>query len=239
MNNSKRINPRARYAVQITAAILIAAGKVVTWFVPSQTAETLENQGVTSEIVAAVEESPQAIPIDAVVVTKAPVIHYQRIEPAQIPSSAAETATEDPALVYYDISLTHEQQDVVRAVCAEYDVPFDLVLAIMDVESDFDPKAVSKTNDYGAMQINKINHDGLKKALGITDFLDLEQNTKAGCYMLSKLFRKYQSWDMVVQAYHSGETGAKRLWNQGIYSTAYTDAVNDARAALCVSQMKD
>lgn len=51
--------------------------------------------------------------------------------------------------------------------------------------------------------------------------------------MLSGLFDKYQSWDMVVQAYHSGETGAKRLWKQGIYATAYTDAVNEARAALC------
>lgn len=39
------------------------------------------------------------------------------------------------------------------------------------------------------------------------------------------LFEKYEDPEKVLMAYNMGETGAKRLWDKGIYETDYTNKV--------------
>jgi len=92
-------------------------------------------------------------------------------------------------------------------------------------ESNFQPNAVSSTQDYGLMQINQINHKYLTETIGVTDFLDPYQNIRAGIFTLKKLFEKYHDTDMVLMAYNMGENGASRLWEQGIYETSYTQDI--------------
>ena len=75
------------------------------------------------------------------------------------------------------------------------------------------------------MQISSVNHGWLSDELGITDFLDLYSNVKAGLYILRNLFQKYETPEKVLMAYNMGENGAKVLWNQGIYGTDYTRLV--------------
>lgn len=41
-------------------------------------------------------------------------------------------------------------------------MPYALALAIAEVETHFDPDAVSGTSDYGLMQINPSTMNGLK-----------------------------------------------------------------------------
>lgn len=97
-----------------------------------------------------------------------------------------------------------------------------MVLAVMDQESDYREKVISKTNDYGIMQINKVNHEWLKEELGIDDFLDAEQNILAGIRMLSELTEKYEDPHQVLMAYNCGEAGAKKLWKQGKTTSEYS-----------------
>ena len=134
--------------------------------------------------------------------------------------------------VYYNIPLTNEQQDIVRKIAEEYGVPFDLVLAAMQVESNFDITAVGNGNCYGIMQIHKINHPALEKQLGITDWLSLSDNTRAGCYMLGNLLDKYQDETRALMAYNMGEGAAKKAWNAGTRSTGYTQKVQSAKQSL-------
>ncbi len=89
-------------------------------------------------------------------------------------------------------------------------------------ESEFVPTIISKTNDYGLMQINKINHKWLSDKLEIIDFLDEEQNIHAGVFMLSLYLHKYGDIDKVLMAYNMGENGAKKSWAAGTYTTNYT-----------------
>ena len=86
-----------------------------------------------------------------------------------------------------ECALSDDLQEYTYYMCQAYYIDFDFVMALMFTESSFRTDVVSKTNDYGLMQINKMNHEWLSKKLGITDFLDPYQNMKAGCYVLSKL----------------------------------------------------
>ena len=40
--------------------------------------------------------------------------------------------------------------------------------------------------------------------------------------MLKDLFNKYESAEKVLMAYNLGETGAKNLWEKGVYETDYS-----------------
>ena len=87
-------------------------------------------------------------------------------------------------------------------------------------------------NCYGIMQIHKINHPALESQLGITDWLSLSDNTRAGCYMLGKLLDKYQDETRALMAYNMGESAAKKAWNTGTRSTTYTNKVMAAKTTL-------
>lgn len=118
-----------------------------------------------------------------------------------------------------------DQQEFLYYLCFGYDLDFQLVMAMIQHESNFDPSAISRTDDYGLMQINIRNHEWLTDMLGLTDFLDPYENMRCGCFILRNLFEKYQDTDMVLMAYNMGEHGAARLWEEGIYETNYTHSV--------------
>lgn len=124
-----------------------------------------------------------------------------------------------------DCRLDDETQQMIVEKCEEYDISFAFAMAVIYKESSFTPDVVSKSNDYGLMQINKINHEWLSEKLGHTDFLDPEQNVTAGLYMLRNLFDKYDNPSKVLMAYNMGERGAKQLWVQGIYTTDYAEDI--------------
>lgn len=92
----------------------------------------------------------------------------------------------------YNVPLDDALQRYTYNLCVDYEIEeyYPLVLAVMWRESEFVPTIISKTNDYGLMQINKINHKWLSEELGITDFLDAEQNIHAGVFMLSLYLHK-------------------------------------------------
>lgn len=127
--------------------------------------------------------------------------------------------------VYYNVPLDFEFQNYIRKICEANDVPMTLILAMISAESSFRPNIISKTNDYGLMQINVINHEWLSDKYGVTDFLDPHQNVFCGLQMYLEYFRKYNDVNKALMAYNIGESGARKLWNKGIYETDYTRKV--------------
>lgn len=140
------------------------------------------------------------------------------------PEPLPETPKEpESRYVIYDVPLSKELQRYTQDVCEEYGVNYPLVLAIMKQESEFRTDAISTTGDHGIMQINAGNHEWLEGVLGITDWLDPEQNILAGVYVLSQI--DYDDPHQILMSYNCGPSGAKNLWADGIYSTAYSRAV--------------
>lgn len=119
----------------------------------------------------------------------------------------------------WDIPLSDDLQQHIHSLCEKYDVSYAMVIAMIDVESSFDSKAVSSTSDYGLMQINSINHKGNM------DYLNPYDNVEHGIKALHRLAKKYNEADLVAMCWNCGETGAKKLWKQGIYSTEYSEKV--------------
>lgn len=138
-----------------------------------------------------------------------------------------ETKTEpEKQYVYYDVPLDDALQEYTQDICGEYGLDrYDIVIALTGKESSYREDVISKTNDYGYMQINGCNHKWLSAELGIDDFLDGEQNILAGVYMLSKLYAEYEDIGLALMAYNCGTKGANDLWKQGIYSTEYTRTI--------------
>lgn len=169
-------------------------------------------------------------------------VHAVAIEPVQettpsqaenqtfIPNTDTHTITVEPAvhktvnlIVSEGNALSLELQKVMQEKCKEYGVPYALALAVADQESRFDPDAVSGTDDYGLMQINSINFEWLREK-GIEP-LTYEGNIEAGVLILSKALNRHGEMELALMAYNCGDTGAKRLWDAGTYSTQYSRSV--------------
>jgi soluble lytic murein transglycosylase-like protein len=142
---------------------------------------------------------------------------------------AAETKSAEAGITkrkYYDVPLGDEVQDKIIDLCAEIGLDPRLVFAIIHHESRFTADAISKTGDYGLMQVNRTNFAWLKRELGINDFLDPLQNVEAGIHILSLLAPKYDTLHKVLMCYAAGENGAKKKWfSRGIYSTTFSRAI--------------
>ncbi len=131
-----------------------------------------------------------------------------------------------------DVNLDKNLQEFIYCLSYGYNIDFPFVMGLIQKESSFKSDTVSKTNDYGLMQINTINHEWLSEKFGFNDYLDPYQNTRAGLYILRKLFEKYEDPSKVLMAYNMGETGAKKLWDKGIFETGYSVSVLENAAAF-------
>lgn len=119
--------------------------------------------------------------------------------------------------------LAYDLQEIMQDACEVYGVPYALALAIAEVETHFDPDAVSPTHDYGLMQINQVNHEWLQ-SLGM-DPLTYAGNIEGGLYIIGNYLSKYGDTEMALMAYNNGPGGARKLWDAGTYQTDYTRKV--------------
>lgn len=137
--------------------------------------------------------------------------------------------------IYYDIDMSDELQEYTQDLCKKYGINHKIAFGIMYVETRFQPDKISKTKDHGIMQINECNHENYKEKLGITDFLDAKQGILCGVYMLWDLKTNYgcDTEDKMIMSY-PGVGDAWKLWEKGIYTNWYVDAVRKAMDLLIV-----
>jgi hypothetical protein len=134
-----------------------------------------------------------------------------------------EVEDEESENFYYDIPLSNNIQDFIYEMSEKYDVEVELILAVIEQESNFDSNCRSTTNDTGLMQINDINLDELKENLNITNLYDPYQNIEAGTYFLKKcLDAANNELNPALMCYNFGIGGARELWKEGIYSSQYS-----------------
>lgn len=148
---------------------------------------------------------------------------------------AYDTSTEysSAAAPIYDIPLSKELQEYTYEMCELTGIEehYPLILGMMWRESHFDAAAVSSTDDYGIMQINKQNHKNLQETLGVDNFLDPYDNIEAGVHIIATLLHKYSDENKALMAYNMGPTGASRQWDRGNYSSFYSrDILSKAQA---------
>ncbi len=150
----------------------------------------------------------------------------EKVNTEQVNNEEAITIETEVPKFYFDISVPKDIQDYMFEICKEYDIPVALIVAMMERESRFNPDAVSRTNDYGYMQIHKGNFEWLKNTLGISNLLDPKENILCGVYIISShLKNNNNNINNALMCYNCGAGGAARLWRQGTYSTAYSRSI--------------
>ena len=126
------------------------------------------------------------------------------------------------------VPLSIDLQQYTYELCLDYKVDYDMVLSIMREESQFDSAAVSKDgNDVGIMQINRINHKKFAEEYGLTDMTDPYQNIQAGVIMLDIIQRSsgFDTPSKILMGYNLGISKARSKFEEGIYTTEYTEKV--------------
>lgn len=136
----------------------------------------------------------------------------------------------DDAFIPLDVPMDEDLQQFVFYISKANNIDWTLVMAMINHESSFKADAISKTHDYGMMQINQGNHEWLSKTLGVTDFLDAQQNIRCGIYILHQLFEKHDNTHLVLMSYNMGEGAASRLWSGGVHSTPYSERITQTQA---------
>lgn len=97
---------------------------------------------------------------------------------------------------------------LVRETAAEYRLPPDLVLAVIMVESSFNPGARSAAGAVGLMQVMPVTAREIAGELGYRaaeiDLRDPATNIRFGCHYLAALIRRCGSLERALLAYNGG-----------------------------------
>jgi soluble lytic murein transglycosylase-like protein len=95
----------------------------------------------------------------------------------------------------------------VRYYAAHYCVPREFVAALIDVESAWNPRAVSQKGAMGLMQLMPAT----AKRFGASDPFNPEQNIAAGTrYVTTLMWEFHGDLRLVSAAYYAGDRGVAR-----------------------------
>ena len=139
-----------------------------------------------------------------------------------------ETAAVEARAVVYNAPISLDLLDHITELGKEYGIPVEIILAVIEKESEFDANAIGDEGEsFGLMQVLKKHHLPRMEKLNCPDLLDPYQNTTVGVDYLAECLEKNEgNIERALIAYNAGQAGAnKHYFSKGIYSNAYSREV--------------
>lgn len=147
-------------------------------------------------------------------------------ETVEVPVYSTDKLPKTSDIFYFDVPLSHSLQRFIYEVCADENVPITLIYAMIEHESQFDPEIISKTDDYGLMQINAVNHTWLNEEYRCADVLDPYQNVFCGVKIIGSYVNRYDGdLTKALMAYNMGDYGARKAWENGVDKISYSTTI--------------
>lgn len=134
----------------------------------------------------------------------------------------SETST-DESIPVWGGSYKGEYLDEAKTAAAEYGIPEDLFLRLVQRESGWNPGAVSHKGATGLAQLMP----GTAELLGV-DINDPEDNLRGGARYLRMMYDRFGSWRLALAAYNAGPMAVEA--NDGI--PPYEETQNYVKAIL-------
>lgn len=160
--------------------------------------------------------------------------HLGGVDPSMEPNQASES--EQTRYTSFE--------ELISAAGERYGVPTALIKSIIEIESAFNPNAVSRAGAKGLMQLM----DGTARGLGVNDSFDPAQNIDGGTRYLSNLLQRFGGEVAVaLAAYNAGPTRVASLGVSTddelmanlhalpLETQAYVQKVIDARGKYMIS----
>jgi soluble lytic murein transglycosylase-like protein len=129
---------------------------------------------------------------------------YARSEPARTPSTAGAARPAGTPYAPQDRDATRfaRYDEHIRQAAILYQIPEALIRAVIKVESDYDPRAISSAGARGLMQLMP----DTAERLGVRDITDPRENIFGGVRYLRVLANMFNGdLDFTVAAYNAGE----------------------------------
>lgn len=135
---------------------------------------------------------------------------------------------EEQKPTYYELNLSNDEQDIIRKICADYGLEFELVLAICQTETNCNPKEIGDYgNSYGIMQIQPRWWQGYFDKNNCKDWLDIQDNVIVGCEILNYLYTAYEETVRVLNAYNSSDPDYYNGYSDRVLANYYGLEVRD------------
>lgn len=159
-------------------------------------------------------------------------------------SSFNEVGAENVDYVFYDIPFSNVEQKYIQDLCNINNWSYELIIALIKVESNFDRAAISKSNCLGLMQINNryLDFYGNLAGIKVDNPYNFKNNIKLGISYLSYLREYWISkgitddnslYYYVLNSYNLGNTGYKEYVTETKnYSRTYDKKITKYKKQL-------
>ena len=127
--------------------------------------------------------------------------------------------------LYDRLALPYKYQQYIEKYSAEYDIPEEIIFAVIKIESSFRASVTSPVGAMGLMQMMPDTFEWLTgkyhldENLSASSLYDPEVNIRYGTYYLRYLKDKFGDWSTVLAAYNAGEGNVAKWLADERYSS--------------------
>jgi soluble lytic murein transglycosylase-like protein len=140
-------------------------------------------------------------------VDKEGVIHFSNVNKRGKVVARSKPAAKRAGAPSAPARMPEEYDDYIREAASLYQIPEALVRAVIRVESNFDPRAISHANAQGLMQLIPATAERML----VTDPFDARQNVLGGTRYLRVLANLFNgNLQLTLAAYNAGENAVIR-----------------------------